>query len=120
MEQTNTTELQQLIKEITGKATPEQIELLKAAVIKKYGPTHKVYQYVVDGLTCYLRSVDRDLYAMAAAKISVSPAKFSETVIEGIWLGGDKAIKDVDQYRFALIDHVEELMNKKKGDLGEL
>ncbi len=93
--------------------TPEQIEAWK----KGHG---KVYRYTVDDKTCYLKSVSRELYARAATKVSTSPAKFNEVIIEGVWLGGDEAIKNEDGLFFGLSDFVEQLMNKTKGELGEL
>lgn len=95
-----------------GLASAEQIEAWK----KQHG---KVYKYEVDGKVCYLRAVDRNTYALAASKVTTSPAKFNEIVIENIWLGGDEDIRKQDSYYYGLIDYVEELMNKKKGTLGE-
>ncbi|MBS0647391.1 MAG: hypothetical protein JSR97_12500 [Verrucomicrobia bacterium] len=95
-----------------GLASAEQIEAWK----KQHG---KVYKYEVDGKVCYLRPVDRNTYALAASKVSTSPAKFNEIVIENIWLGGDESIRKDDSTYYGLIDYVEELMNKKKGTLGE-
>jgi len=99
--------------ELKGQATQEQIDAWK----KEHG---KVYTYKVDDKIAYLKSVNRDLFARAATKVSTSPAKFNEIVIDGIWLGGDEAIKKEDGYFFGLSEFVEELMNKKKGELGEL
>lgn len=100
-------------KKLTGEATPEQIATWK----KEHG---KVYRYEVDGRVCYFRAVDRNTYSLAAAKItSAGPAKFNEVVIENIWLGGDESIKKEDSYFFGLIEFIEELMAKKKGNLGE-
>lgn len=96
--------------ELKGQATPEQIAKWK----EEHG---KVFKYEVDGKVAYLRSVDRNTYALAASKVSTSPAKFNEIVIENIWLGGDEDLKKVDTYYFGLIDFVEELMAKKKGTL---
>jgi hypothetical protein len=76
-----------------------------------------VFKYEVDGKVAYLRSVDRNTYALAASKVSTSPAKFNEIVIQNIWLGGDEDLKKDDSYYFGLIDFVEELMAKKKGIL---
>lgn len=95
---------------LSGEATPEQIKAWK----EKYGT---VYQYEVDGKVCYLRSVDRSAFALGAAKVSASPAKFNETIIQQIWLGGDETIKTEDGYYFGLSEFVEELMAKKKGTL---
>ena len=78
-----------------------------------------IFKYEVDGRVGYLRSVDRNTYALAASKVSISPAKFNEIVIENIWLGGDADLKKLDSYYYGLIDFVEELMAKKKGSLGE-
>jgi hypothetical protein len=98
---------------LQGQATVEQIATWK----EKHG---KIFFYEVDGKICYLRSVDRNTYSLAASKVSTSPAKFNEIVIDNIWLGGADEIKKVDRYYFGLIDFVEELMDKKKGSLGEL
>lgn len=107
-------------QKLIGQATPEQIEQWKNEILSKYGEKAKVFKYEVDGRVCYVRSVDRNLYSLAATKISTSPAKFTELIIDGIWLGGDTDLKKNDSYYFGLIDFVEELMNKKKGELGEL
>lgn len=97
---------------LKGSATAEQIEGWK----KTYG---KVYAYKIEDKIAYLRPVDRNTYALAASKVTTSPAKFNEIIIENIWLGGDEDIRKVDSYYYGLIDYVEELMNKKKGTLGE-
>jgi hypothetical protein len=95
-----------------GLASAEQI----AAWKNQYG---KVFYYEVDDKICYLRPVDRTTYSLALSKVSTSPAKFNEVVVEKIWLAGDEEIRKSDNYYFGLIDFVEELMNKKKGSLGE-
>jgi hypothetical protein len=95
-----------------GQATPEEIEAWK----QKYG---KVYFYTVDGRVCYLRQVDRELYARASIKLTTSPAKFNEVIIEGVWLGGDDDIRKKDEYYFGLFDFLADLMAIKKGELGE-
>lgn len=105
---------------LSGEATPEQIKNWKEMVAKKFGDTAQVHQYMVGDKVCYLRSVDRATYSAAAAKVSTSPAKFNDVVLENIWLGGDETIKTDDRYYFGLIDFVEELMAKKKGTLTTL
>lgn len=101
--------------------TPEQIATWKQEVAEKFGSNHKVYEYRVDGRSCYLRSVDRDTYAMAMAKVAqAGPNKFNELIIQGIWLGGDETIRKDDRYYFGLVEFVEDLLNKKKGSLTEL
>lgn len=101
-------------KVLSGEATPQQIAEWK----EKHG---QVFQYTVEDKTCYLRTVDRNTYSAAAAKItSAGPSKFNEIIIQNIWLAGDEAIKKNDAYYFGLIDFVEELMAKKKGSLTEL
>ncbi|WP_212006498.1 hypothetical protein [Chitinophaga sp. HK235] len=100
-------------KQLIGQVSQEQIDAWK----KEHG---KVFAYKIEGRIGYLRTVSRDVYSLAATKVSSSPAKFNETVINGIWLGGDEAIRKEDRYYFGLSDFVEELMNKKKGELGEL
>lgn len=98
---------------LKGQATAEQIAKWK----EEHG---KVFKYEVDGKVAYLRSVDRNTYALAASKVATSPAKFNEIVIQNIWLGGDEDLKKEDEYYFGLIDFVEELMAKKKGSLETL
>ncbi len=100
------------MEKLQGEATPEQIAEWK----EKHG---KVFKYEVDGKIAYLRSVDRNTYSLGASKVSTSPAKFNEIVIQNIWLGGCEELKNNDSYYFGLIDFVEELMAKKKGSLGE-
>lgn len=101
-------------KALKGLATPEQIAKWK----EEHG---KVFAYEVDGKICYLCQVDRDVYALAASKIrEAGPAKFNDVILERIWLGGDDEIRKNDSYYFGLIDFVEELMAKKKGQLTEL
>ncbi|MDE3185280.1 MAG: hypothetical protein KGM16_17850 [Bacteroidota bacterium] len=100
-------------EKLQGEATPEQIAEWK----EKHG---KVFGYKVDNKICYLRTVDRNVYSLALAKVSTSPAKFNEIVIQNIWLAGCEDIRKEDTYYFGLIDYVEELMAKKKGELGEL
>lgn len=95
-----------------AEVTSEQITKWK----EQYG---KVYKYEVEDKVCFLRPVDRTTYSLAASKITTSPAKFNEIIIDRIWLAGDEVIKKNDDYYFGLIDFVEELMDKKKGSLGE-
>ncbi len=95
---------------LSGQATEQQIKDWK----EKYGT---IYKYTVEEKVCYLRSVDRNAFALGAAKVSASPAKFNETIIQQIWLGGDEEIRTNDGYYFGLSEFVEELMAKKKGTL---
>ena len=97
-------------KKLIGEATEEQINIWK----KEHG---KVFKYVIEDKVCYLRPVDRTTFALAASKVSASPAKFNEVVLEKIWLGGDETIKNEDNYYFGLSEFVDELMDKKKGSL---
>ena len=100
-------------KQLKGQATPEQIA--------KWKEDYKtVFCYEVDGKVAYLRPVDRSTYSLAVSKIATSPAKFNEIIIDNIWLGGDEELRKKDEYYFALIDFVEELMAKKKGSLTPL
>lgn len=108
------------MENLIGQATPEQIAEWKQDVSKKYGENAKVYSYEVDGKIAYVRSVDRATYSAASAKVSTSPAKFSETIIQNCWLGGCEEIRKVDQYFYGLQDFMEELIAKKKGSLTEI
>lgn len=101
------------MENLKGEATAEQIAEWK----EKYG---KVFKYEVEGKVAYLRPVDRNIYSLAASKVtSAGPNKFNEVILNGIWLGGDESIRKEDSYYFGLIEFVEDLMAKKKGSLGE-
>ena len=108
------------MNKLIGEATPEQIAEWKEKVKKEFGDDAKVFSYTVDGKVCYLRTVDRATYSAAAAKVSTSPEKFTDTVIKNCWLGGCDDIKKIDQYYFGLSDFLEEMVAKKKGNLVEL
>lgn len=115
MDQTPTNLTPTTTETLSGQVTQDVIDAWK----KKHSIS-KIFTYVIDGKICYLRPVDRDVYSMATKKMESSPAKFNETVINGIWLGGDEELKKNDRYYFGLIDFVEELMAKKKGILSEV
>lgn len=108
-------------KQLFGQASADQIENWKKEIAAKYGDNHKLFAYEVDGKVCYLRSVDRDTYAAAAAKVaSAGPNKFNDIIIENIWIGGADEIRKSDSLYYGLIEFVEELMAKKKGSLTTL
>jgi len=106
--------------ELIGQASPEQIEAWKKEVKEKYGENHSVKFYKVGGGIAYLRTVDRDTYSLAMVKVRESPAKFAQVVLDKIWLGGDESIRKDDGKYFGLCDMVEDMLNKQKGELGEL
>lgn len=108
------------MSELKGQATPEQIAQWKEDVEKRFGSGAKVYQYIIEDMTCYVRTVDRATYSAAAAKVTTSPAKFTDVILENCWLGGCDTIKKVDQYYFGLSEFLEELVAKKKGSLTEI
>ena len=108
------------MEKLQGQATDEQIAEWKATVKAKYGDSAKVYEYVVEDKVAYIRTVDRATYSAAAAKVSTSPAKFTDTILENCWLGGCDTIRKVDQYYFGLSEFLEELVAKKKGSLTEI
>lgn len=99
-----------------GEATPEKIAEWKEEV-KKFGADAKVLEYEVEDKVCYVRTVDRNTYSAAAAKVSTSPAKFTEEIIKNCWLGGCEDIRTNDQYYFGLSDFLEEMIAKKKGSI---
>ena len=105
---------------LDGEATAEQIAQWKNEIAKKYGETAELMSYTVDDKVCYLRTVDRATYSAAIAKVSTSPAKFTETIVENCWMGGCEDIRKVDTYAFGLNDFIDELINKKKGSIKKL
>lgn len=103
-----------MAKTLIGQATADQLVKWK----EEHGA---LFAYEVEDRVAYLKSVDRNVYALAASKIrDAGPAKFNEVVVENIWVGGDETIRQDDRYYFGLIDFVEELMAKKKGILRSL
>lgn len=108
------------MNEQNGKATAEQIATWKEDVEKKFGANAKVFEYEIDGMFAYIRTVDRATYSAAAAKVSTSPAKFTDTILQNCWLGGCETIRKEDQYYFGLSEFLEELVAKKKGQLTAL
>ena len=106
---------------LIGQATAEEIAKWKEDIAAKYGKDAVVFGYKTeDGRIAYFRSMDRLTYSQATSKLSSSPGKMHETMINGCWLGGDETIRKVDSYWFGVIDNIEELMDKKKGSLVEL
>ncbi len=89
-------------KTLNGQVSIDQIEAWKKETKAKYGDNHKVYKYEVDGCVAYFRSVDRDTFAAATSKLSSSPAKFSQYILEKTWLGGDESIRKDDSKYFGL------------------
>ena len=108
------------MSELNGQATPEQIAQWKEDIQKKYGENAKVFEYSVEDKVCYIRTVDRATYSAAAAKVSTSPAKFTDIILQNCWLGGCEIIRKEDQYYFGLSEFLEELIAKKKGSLREV
>ncbi|SEW01920.1 hypothetical protein SAMN05428988_1312 [Chitinophaga sp. YR573] len=100
---------------LSGQVTQDVIDTWKAK-----HKIDKIFTYVIEDKICYLRPVDRDIYGLAVKKMERDTTKFNETVINGIWLGGDEDIRKVNGYYFGLIEFVEELMAKKKGILSEI
>ncbi len=108
-------------KQLIGQASKEQIDGWKNEITKKFGENHSLYAYEADGRICYLRSVDRETYAAASAKVATAgPNKFTEVILENIWMGGDETLRKVDGYYYGLQEFVEELMAKKKGSLTKI
>jgi hypothetical protein len=105
---------------LIGEADNDQIAQWKSEIAKKYGDSAALLKYTVDDKVCYLRTVDRATYDAAIAKVSTSPAKFTETIIANCWMGGCEDIRTVDTYAFGLNDFIDELINKKKGSIQKL
>jgi len=100
-------------KQLTGQATPEQIEQWK----KDHGA---VYAVEVDGHVCYLRKPDRAVMACASVALKDSPFQYLEEIFNNCKVGGSDIFDTNDDYFFAALQHVNALVELKKADIVKL
>lgn len=94
------------------KITKEQIAGWK----KKHG---EVFQITVDGKSCVLRRpTRRDLSYVSTIK--EDKIQVLETLLNQLWVDGDKEIKEDDQLFFAVAQKMETILEIKEAEIKKL
>lgn len=94
------------------KITKEQIAGWK----KKHG---EVFQITVDGKSCVLRRpTRRDLSYVSTIK--EDKLQVLETLLNQLWVDGDKEIKEDDQLFFAVAQKMETILEVKEAEIKKL
>lgn len=89
----------------------EQIEAWKA----KHGD---LYQISVDGKSCLLRRPTRK--DISYASVVRDPMQLSETMLNQLWLDGDKEILEQDDLFLAVVAKMEEVMKIKEAEIKKI
>lgn len=97
------------------KVTQTQIDDWK----KKYGD---VILYEVEDKKAYFRKPTRQelSYASIASNQMKDVIKYTETLMNSCWLGGDKEILDKDEYFIGAMTVIEALAEVKTGEVKKL
>jgi hypothetical protein len=95
------------------KATEEQITKWKY----QHGDVHEV---VIDDCICYLKKPDRKTLSLATTLGQHDPMKFNEVILENCWIDGDDKIKTDNEYFFAAVEKLTELIQVKEATLKKL
>lgn len=91
--------------------TKEQVSVWK----QKYG---EIFEIEVEGKNCVLRKPNRkDLSYLSLVK---DPIKMSETMLKQLWVAGDMEIQEEDEYFFAAMPKMEELLKVKEAQIKKL
>lgn len=99
--------------EENGKATLEQIAIWK----HNYGD---VYEVKVEDKYGYLKKPDRKILSFATSVGQNDPMKFNEMVLNNCWIDGDIDLKNKDEYFFALVAKMNELIEIKEAEIKKL
>lgn len=86
---------------------------------KEYGT---VISYTVDGKEGFFRKPTRQeiSYASIASNQMKDVMKYSETLMNSCWLGGDRDILDKDEYFIGAMGVIEALAEVKTGEVKKL
>jgi hypothetical protein len=95
------------------KATKEQINKWK----HQYG---EVFEVTIDDATCFLKKPDRKTLSLANTLGQHDAMKFNEVMLENCWIDGDNKIKEDNEYFFAAIEKLTELIQVKEATLKKL
>jgi len=101
----------------TGQATEAQIAEWK----EKYG---EVYEFTVANSVCYVKKPGRKELSAATAVASqgknIDPIRFSETLLNTCFLGGDASIKDDDDMFLSILPVLEVLTQRAEATVKKL
>lgn len=84
---------------------------------KKYGD---VFEFTVEGKSCYMRKPDRKVLAFAMTKVQTDPTGFAEAIINNCWLGGDEELRTNDDYFLAISGQLDKLVEAKTAQIKKL
>lgn len=86
---------------------------------KKHGD---VISYTVEGKVGYFRKPTRQelSYASVASSQMKDMVKYTETLMNSCWLGGDRDILDKDEYFIGAMTVIEALSEVKEGEVKKL
>lgn len=91
--------------------TKEQVSVWK----QKHG---EIFEITVEDKSCILRKPNRkDLSYLSVVK---DPIKMSETMLKQLWVDGDMEIQADDEYFFAAMPKLEELLKVKEAQIKKL
>ncbi len=98
---------------LNGAATEKQIAEWK----EKHGD---VWAITVGGSVCYLKRPSRKALSYASMMGKSDPLRFSETMLNECWLGGDERIKTDDSLFLGAASKVAELVEVKEAVIKKL
>lgn len=100
-------------KELSGQATPEQIEAWKG----QYGGVSAI---IIEDKICYLRKLDRQVLSFASSAAKSDPLGFNDAILKNCWLGGDEALRNDFDYYLTVTRQITELVVVKDAELVKL
>lgn len=80
----------------------------------------EVYQINVEGRTCYVKKPSRQAIGYASMAGKDNPIKFTETLMQDCWLGGDEEIQRDDSLFLSVGAKLAELVEIKSAELVKL
>lgn len=106
------------MKKETGKAVEQSNELTsKISQWKNKFGSDCIFQYEVDGYSCYLRKPTRQILSAAIVTGQGDPVRYTETIVNNCWLDGDEIIRKDDGYLLGLSKIVDQMVGIKEGEL---
>ena len=81
---------------------------------KKHGT---VYEFNIDGKTCFLKKPDRNTLGYAMKKGQSNPMAIAEVILESCWLDGDEEIKTDDDLFLGVASKIDALVEIKAAEL---
>ncbi len=100
-------------KQLSGQATPEQIEAWK----KQYGT---VIQVTTDAAIGYFKKASRATLRAALSFLEKDKIKYGEILVENCFIGGDERFKNDDEHFFSLTELLPLLTESKDAEVKKL